>query len=59
MKKLRLDADALRVETFAATEGEGRDGGTVHGHVSGWTVNGKDTCWPNYTCPECATPPAI
>lgn len=55
-RKLQLDADALRVESFPVTSESARGAGTVHGHES-WTLNGKFTCYPNYTCPECATPP--
>lgn len=57
--KLRLHPDALRVESFPATSAAADARGTVEAHDSHWTVNGKDTCYPNYTCPECATPPAV
>jgi hypothetical protein len=33
MKKLTLDADQLQVESFAATPGGERAGGTVAGHA--------------------------
>lgn len=34
MNKIRLDMDALAVETFATTKDEGRGRGTVRGHDS-------------------------
>ena len=34
MKKIRLNLDALAVETFATTTDDGRDRGTVRGHDS-------------------------
>ena len=58
MTKLRLDADALRVESFPAAADTLPGRGTVKAHEP-FTAYGRDTCWPNYTCPECATPPAI
>ena len=57
--KLRLHPDALRVESFAATSATAAERGTVEAHASHWTWNGKETCYPNYTCPECATPPVV
>jgi hypothetical protein len=61
MKKLRLDPEALRVESFAAEAVRTWDeGGTVHARQLRTprfpcvTVNGGTTCDPAYTCPECA-----
>ena len=56
MSKLRLNADALRVETFETTAPEGTERGTVHGH---WSVPGTcdaraATCQYRGTCgPGC------
>jgi hypothetical protein len=44
MKKLTLELDDLRVDSFATTPVE-RDGGTVFGE--------QCTCWTNCTCPGC------
>jgi hypothetical protein len=63
MKKLKLHADELRVESFATVvNGNGR--GTVQANDSGdplllstqcWTDPAADTTWqPAHTCPECA-----
>jgi len=61
MRKLRLDPEALRVESFAAEADRHPDGvGTVHARqvrtpqLPCVTVNGGTTCEPGYTCPECA-----
>jgi hypothetical protein len=35
MEKIRLNLDALAVETFATTKDDGADRGTVRGHDSG------------------------
>jgi hypothetical protein len=59
MKKLRLDVDALVVQTFD-TVGKAAEGkGTVRGHD--WSnqftfcfTEQASTCEPAYTCPECA-----
>jgi hypothetical protein len=51
--KLRLDTDALRVESFSADSLAGNARGTVHAHVT-YTAYGNQTCRPYYTCPECA-----
>ncbi|HSU16773.1 hypothetical protein [Longimicrobium sp.] len=56
--KLRLHPDALRVESFAATSNAAPERGTVHAHVT-FTRAGNPTCYPIYTCPECATPPVV
>ena len=65
MKKLRLHLDALRVESFSTAALDGRGEGTVQGREappSRWqagcfTAPGAATCTPDYTCPECASPP--
>jgi len=45
MKKIRLDPDTLRVETFAAVAAAERGAGTVHAH--GPSLNtGCQTCDP-------------
>lgn len=46
MKKVRLDMDRLRVETFAAGLPEPLGGGTVEAHATGV---GQPTCFN--TCP--------
>ena len=52
-RKLRLDPEALRVESFVATEeGEGR--GTVRGH--GYTEPGYGSC--DLTCGIPMSPPS-
>jgi hypothetical protein len=59
MKKLRLEADALVVQTFDTAAKSSTAMGTVRGHgVSNrfpfcFTQEGA-TCEPGYTCPECA-----
>lgn len=71
MKKLKLDMDALRVESFASdAAGEGR--GTVHGHLrptdpkvcpfsNNWYCSVGDGCtWEDYTCRlSCGGDPCI
>ena len=47
MKKLRLDPDALRIESFEASDGEARPG-TVRGHEGTY----GETC-----ITQCATGP--
>ncbi|MFL5538190.1 MAG: pinensin family lanthipeptide [Longimicrobiaceae bacterium] len=42
MKKLRLDLDSLKVDSFAAEADSGKSG-TVHGHTAADT-NCQDTC---------------
>lgn len=49
MKKLRLEVDALRVESFAIDEAQA-EGGTVQGHALVLTpfcvlTLAADTCW--------------
>lgn len=46
MRKVKLDLDELRVETFAAGVPE-MDKGTVEAHATG---GGQVTCWN--TCPN-------
>jgi hypothetical protein len=60
MKKLRLEVEALAVETFD-TVADGRGGkGTVRAHDPSnqftfcFTQPEQGTCVPGYTCPECA-----
>jgi hypothetical protein len=59
MKKLRLDADALVVQTFHPVAKAREGTGTVRGHDESnqftfcFTREGT-TCEPAYTCPECA-----
>jgi hypothetical protein len=59
MKKLRLDADALMVQTFDTVATSSTEMGTVLGHGNTnrfpfcFTQQGT-TCEPGYTCPECA-----
>ena len=58
MNKLRLNADALRGETFEMTAAEGAERGTVHGHWSQvGTCDGRAaTCQYGGTCGNgCAT----
>ena len=45
MKKLRLDPEALRVDSFAPAADAGSRTGTVMGHITG-----ADTCYLQYTC---------
>jgi hypothetical protein len=50
MRKLKLDLDLLRVDTFAPAEDEPRERGTVRGH---WSMRGTcdvATCQPGGTC---------
>lgn len=59
MKKLRLDADALVVQTFETAAKSSTGMGTVHGHHHNSNhslcfTQGGTTCEPAYTCPECA-----
>ena len=62
MKKLRLDPEALRVESFATVVKKASGRGTVRANdgeevVSTycWTDPTADPTWqPEYTCPECA-----
>jgi hypothetical protein len=61
MKKLKLHADELRVESFA-TVANGNGRGTVQANDSEaplstqcWTDPTADPTWqPDHTCPECA-----
>jgi hypothetical protein len=50
MKKVRLELDGLRVETFTAGLPEPLAGGTVEAHATGTTCAGQVTCWN--TCPN-------
>ncbi len=50
MKKLRLNLDAIRVEQFEVSAGDGKDG-TVLGFVSySFMCAGGGTCPPGETC---------
>lgn len=56
MRKIRLDLEALDVETFAASEAPGARG-TVRAHsdagctfFGGWTCHGFGSCDPNLEC---------
>ena len=51
MRKLRLELDALTVETFAPADGAGARG-TVHGHVSLYW----EDCLPSETCGDAGWP---
>jgi hypothetical protein len=59
MKKLRLNPDALLVQTFDPAAKAQAGKGTVRGHDESnqftfcFTRQGN-TCEPAYTCPECA-----
>ena len=70
MRKLKLNVDALRVESFAPGAHPRAEGGTVHGHLHGaqaagtlWSCPTKGTCiGPTYCCddtwrPSCETCP--
>lgn len=50
MKKLRLELDELRVDTFATTPMAGDEKGTVHGHVT-WTCETLPFEDTDTTCP--------
>lgn len=52
-KKLKLDVDALRVDTFQAAEQE-KGEGTVHGHATAILCSGA--CTGGYgSCGDCYT----
>ena len=44
MKKLKLEIEALRVESFEPDDGEGSHGGTVHGRVHYTVVDQSCGC---------------
>ncbi|HYW13326.1 MAG TPA: hypothetical protein VE871_15310 [Longimicrobium sp.] len=46
MKKIRLDVEALRVQSYPTTDPEWSEGGTVDGHQQGtvWVCSGQLTC---------------
>jgi hypothetical protein len=56
MRKLRLDVEALEVDTFA-TGADGLGGGTVQAFrqhtVTGYPLSCWQSCWPEDTCPGC------
>lgn len=68
MKKLKLDPDALRVDTFQATGGDDEKQGTVHGHATllctryascygscpgTCNLDSCDSCTQGYSCWTC------
>jgi hypothetical protein len=53
MKKLHLDADQLRVETFAPVEGPGGSAGTVEGFDLPETYSCNGTCIGPTECDSC------
>ncbi|WP_420125025.1 hypothetical protein [Longimicrobium sp.] len=66
MKKIRLDLDALSVETFSTTGGEAEARGTVKAHrpdyTQGWDCQSIDICetgdcatYAESECGTCAT----
>jgi len=63
-RKLTLDLDALAVNSFATTPGEGAAGGTVHGAESPTTPPVDNcTCAASCACPSayfyCNTNPVV
>lgn len=53
MRKMKLEPDALQVETFRTAAGEGAERGTVHGHFYSQvgTCDGRvGTCQLGGTC---------
>jgi len=50
MGKLKLDVDALRVESFEACAGDGRSIGTVRGNVITPACSAENGTCPGYTC---------
>jgi hypothetical protein len=52
MTKLKMDADAVQVETFQVDDGEGRDGGTVIAFAGSFPLTCPDTCL--VSCSPCA-----
>jgi hypothetical protein len=55
MKKLRLRADDLRVDSFRTSDGDGRETGTVRGHADDCTWFATCLCKTNYY--QCGTGP--
>lgn len=52
MKKIRLELDALNVDSFTTGKQEGRREGTVHGHASAYECTIYDSCAATYCgCP--------
>ena len=56
MEKLRLNLDALSVESFAASSGTGPAGGSVNAHASGAACKAGDAadqagCAGSASCP--------
>lgn len=49
----RLDAGALRVESFSADSGAAPARGPYDGNATTLTYEGGSTCAPNRTCPDC------
>ncbi|HWK88556.1 MAG TPA: hypothetical protein VNP72_01125 [Longimicrobium sp.] len=50
MKKLRLDQDDLRVESFTTVNDGAAARGTVFGRATWATCEGMETCYPYNTC---------
>ncbi len=53
MRKLKLDVDALTVDSFDATVPAPKQEGTVHGQQQNWTFRtgccqGDGSSWPNH-----------
>jgi hypothetical protein len=55
MRKLKLDAEALRVETFVPAEGV-RESGTVRGHAT-WDTCIDAPCEPDLSIDPCGPAP--
>lgn len=56
MKKMKLEMDALAVESFPM-ETIANEQGTVHGHATQWaTCPGRETCDGAETCADTSAP---
>jgi hypothetical protein len=56
MKKMKLDCEALEVESFGTGKPAGEQG-TVHGHATQWvTCPGRETCGRDETCAGTSAP---
>ena len=55
MRKIQLDVDALKVESFPTSEGEAEKRGTVHGHNS-FRGTCQETCQSTCAGPTCDPP---
>ena len=56
MRKLKLNADMLRVESFDTQAGAARAAGTVRGHVITPNCSAADDCGPTYFEETCNCP---